>query len=136
MDPIGQRVADWLNALPGHERHAEPVRVRLGRTYYDGARFTDEHGRKVFYLVGERPAAHRRSKRVVWKMPGEPYEYYVGGYIGAKSASGPQYSRFHPFGATFNLFPWSVPSGEAIDQYEPAGRKYRRLYAGLYPAEA
>ncbi len=27
-------------------------------------------------------------------------------------------ARYHPFGVSFMMMPWSVPSGEKIDKYE------------------
>lgn len=59
-------------------------------------------------------------------------DWYLGGYYSAAAVRSPEHKQvtsYHPFGATFMLMPWRVPSGEPIDYGEP--RRYAREYLTL-----
>ena len=121
----------WLRDMCGCF-DVEPVRVRIGRTTYEGARYKQKRvtsrgsrawlsGERTYvaeaiYLLGSTPAVYRRSRRVVFTGV-DAREWYVTGWATAQIAADPKVARFHPFGEWFGIAPWDF-EGERIDQHE------------------
>jgi len=119
-----------------------PVAVAIGRTRYQGAfyrqivavapgcRAYDEgqrsHVVEALYLVGPLPAAYRRTRRTVFRLPGDGRDWYVAGYYPVD-----QPNEYHPLGRMLQLRPWTDPSGRAIDAWSE--RPYPRVEAGVTP---
>jgi hypothetical protein len=128
---LSKRVADYLAGLPGVQE-VRPIRLAIGRQRYHGAWYRqarDHNGtpyqQEACYLVGGLPAAYRRSTRVAFILPNSAADWYVACYMPADRAADPKFAAYHPFGATFQLMPWTA--AEPIDKYEPRPR--RRIVA-------
>ena len=114
--------AEYLRTIPTVSE-ARPVKVTIGRETFEGAfyRETLAHNGEPYtteklYLVGTFPASYRRRRKTSYCFPGDEREWYVACY--SPEVIKPEFAAFHPFGKTFILAPWDVPSGEAIDKYE------------------
>lgn len=119
-----QQVADYLNGLP--RTQAAPVVVRIGKTKYVGALYTQERdtpegcrayreGQRIYYqralyLVGDLPSSYLRSSHTayVWSddrmAEGARWysarRWYVAGWYDLDA-----HSEYHPFGHMFQLMP-------------------------------
>lgn len=114
------------------------VSVRIGKREWQGARYTtlgkytsdmqacthgdkkpgDTYTTESVYCIGKRPMFKRHT---CFPNAQDGVEWYVAGYCD-NVPKGKE--EFTPFGVSFILAPWSVPSGEAIDAHEP--NKYNR----------
>jgi hypothetical protein len=124
-----QTVSQYLNGLP--RTTAAPVLVKIGRTEYVGAIYSQERdtleGSRAFeagertyvqhgiYLLGDLPASYRRSTRTAYDLDGN--RYYVAGYFPQDEPN-----DFHPFGRMFQLFPdeHGVTTNPETDEPYPA----------------
>ncbi len=138
-------VAEWLHGLEG-VFDAVPLSVQIGKAIYPAARYQQrltapenseawrrggrEYVREMIYCVGARPAAYVKSGNTCFRFIGDDRDWYIAGYVLKDVASDPRYAEFHPFGEAFQLAPWSVPDGTAIDHYEP--RPYARVGASFF----
>ena|SRR6185503_6606032 len=109
--------------------NVRPAKCTIGREIFEGAYYTDRHGCSVFYMLGDTPKSYRRRRKTVYNF-GNCEDWYVACYwnkdCNQKTAfKDKDFSEFHPFGANWQLRAWSVPSGEAIDQYDE--HKYTRI---------
>lgn len=117
-------VAKWLRGLGC--KNVLPVCVTIKGKDYQGARYVQQNSVRVF-LVGKLPAAWLRSQKTVFRFNWDKRDWYVGTYV--TDAALKSHSGMHPFGYTFILFPWDVPSGETIDKYEH--KPYTRIPAKI-----
>lgn len=124
-------VYEWLRDNTS-VRLVAPVAVKLGRETYHGASYFEPAPRTeaVLYLLGNVPAAYKRSRRVCWQFDGDERDWYLAAFADAAIAA--DLPEFHPFGAWFQLRQWPtvLPGGEraeTIDAYQQA--PYRRLRA-------
>lgn len=103
----------------------QPVIVRIGRDAWHGARFKQDilHStREGIYVLGYAPKSYWRSSRVKFTLEGDTRTWFIASYFPAGQRHGDNDSNeFHPFGAMFQLQPWS--HDEAIDRFEE--RPYR-----------
>ena len=136
-----ETISTWLSTLPGvHDAIPGTVRidgetfpaVRYKRTtarttailpgcpaYDRGERETT---REVLYCVGMRPKRMRQKyqfgseyvSKHVYTLPGDARDWYLCCY---GEDIKPEHSASHPFGPSFMLSPWEVPSGEKIDAW-------------------
>lgn len=115
---------DWFISLGDHISDVRDVRVAIGRAIYDGVSYRDANfaNEPRLYLLGDLPAAYKRSTHTAFVIAGA--DWYVACYMPAERIT-PEFAPFHPFGPHFMLCRWQVPSGEAIDAYEP--RPYTRV---------
>lgn len=108
------KLTEWLAAFD-HTSDVSEISVTIKGTTYVGARYTQNDSVRL-YLLGALPACYRRSTRTAFVIDGEDWYiacYMEGGKIAADNA------QYHPHGEHFMLCKWSVPSGDAIDRYEP-----------------
>ena len=125
--------------------NVRPVRVTIGTQTWAGAEASRvveitpgcrawTEGRRhdvarLVYVAGTLPKGYLRSTHVAYTRAGDPCEWYLASYYPAieRHRQGPlspdASSEYHPFGASFMLFPWDVDG--KIDQYER--RPYERL---------
>lgn len=122
-----------------------PCHVTIGRQAYPAARYTEhlmtpentpawhrgerEYDREAIYCVGPLPASKIRGN-VVYRIKGEPDEWYISCYFGdvkARKQDVADKTDVHPFGNMFMLSPWRAHSGEKIDAYDRV--PYRRVRA-------
>ena len=119
MTTQARQVATYLESLGDHIHSVRPVSVTIGKVTYQGAEYGQTHfpeGLRIF-LVGELPKCYaRRPNGTCFKFQDDSHDWYICCYADDKAVR--EKSEFHPFGRTFILSPWSVPSGEAIDRYE------------------
>ncbi len=112
QDYSALEVSGYLNTLP--RTSAAPVLVRIGRTEYPGAFYTQERdvtpgcrayaeGKRTYshtmlYLVGDLPAASN-GRNVAYRFEGSSRRWYLAGWF--------QDGRndYHPFGRMFQLAP-------------------------------
>ncbi len=134
------QIGDWLAGLGG-VFDVVPMTVQIGKTCYPAARYQQtckvpensqawlrgerEYVRDMIYCVGARPACYRRSDKTCFRFIGDSRDWYIASYVLDDVASNPQYSEYHPFGEAFQLAPWAVMDGTAIDHYEP--KPYARV---------
>lgn len=140
-----KQIADWLLSLrgtlsavpvtvtidgqsfPGAEYHQERPITPGCRAYDEGKRMSHIH---AVYVAGVRPKRVKaRGKwdgdsypsKYYWRREGDTRDWYVAGYCDSVPEGKGEYN---PFGPSFLLHPWEVPSGEAIDYYQDvkAGR--------------
>jgi hypothetical protein len=109
-----QDVADFLNARD--RTSASPVTVRIGRTTYVGASYSQtrdvdpgcrayEDGERTYvqsgyYLLGALPASWLRRKSTLY-VTSDDSGWFVGGWFGQDGET----NDWHPFGRMFQLFP-------------------------------
>lgn len=109
---VANRVTDWLETLEGTV--ASPVVVKIGRTIYSGASFSQrrqpdpgtaayQSGERYYnhggmYLLGELPYAYRRKSTTAFKTPIGRFPWYVAGWYDLKVPN-----EWHPFGQMFLL---------------------------------
>lgn len=142
-----------FEALGAHfAKHAHVISVQtgqitIGRQTYPAARYVEncetpqgtpayargERGytREMIYCVGMLPSAKLRGNLAL-TIAGDTRDWYVAAYYGDVSSRKQEVkvpNEFHPFGNSFMLAPWSVPSGGSIDEY--ARVPYRRMRAIL-----
>lgn len=112
-------------------RDVRPCEVRIGRTVYEGFRYTvppEWEGSRVgehrFYLLSDAiPASHGRA---VYRIEGDNADWYFGGYVTPESARDERYASFHPLGAHFLLMRWDHEHlGERVDRFREV--PYRRM---------
>lgn len=112
--PTATDVAAYLNSLD--RTSAAPVVVRIGRTEYVGATYTQERdtpqgcraydaGERTYYqhglyLVGSLPASYVRSSHTAYRYPNGARRWYVAGWYDHDEPN-----DYHPFGRMFQLFP-------------------------------
>lgn len=127
----------WLEKNGCYE--VEPVRVKIGRLTYEGARYKQDRtapagsraaleGRadytaEALYLLGPLPAAYQRTSRVCFTGVDER-EWYVSGWVSPSAARDPLTRDYHFDGnQAVMLAPWFLD--EKIDQHEET--PYRRV---------
>ena len=136
-----KQVSDWLAALSG-VFESTPLTVQIGKTSFPAARYKQrlsilenspawlrgerEYVREMIYCVGERPACYRRSSKTCFRFIGDSRDWYLASYV-PRDANDSRFSEYHPFGEGFQLAPWNVPDGTAIDHHEP--KPYARVGA-------
>jgi len=135
-------VANWLKGLP-HIHGVEPCTVIIGDVKYPAARYRSttkldpstrayQEGKRtatstMIYCVGMLPKAYCQSTHKAFTGI-DQYEWYVACYSGVLSKHNQAKqlaSEYHPWGNSFQLSPWDVPDGQAIDHYERV--PYKRL---------
>jgi len=111
-------VADFLRAQD--RTSASSVRVKIGRTTYNGAEYCQvrdtprecrayAEGERTyvvsgFYLLGTLPASFVRDGRTTYVEAPESTRYYIAGWYGQDGAE----NEFHPLGKMFLLFSGDV----------------------------
>jgi len=107
------KVSEWLLSL-GHDNVSD-IEVTIRNEKYIGARYTSKHhgDYEFLYLLGTLPKCYIRQRKTVFRFDYDSRDWYVACYWQQD-----QLSRFHPFGKTFMISPWSVPDRTRIDQYE------------------
>lgn len=133
------KLTSWLVGLPNVANVVE-VTLRIGKETYQGARYHDmrktddgtPYTLEMVYLLGDLPSCYRRSSRTVFTnvQPCDSREWYVVGWHDGGQRIWDAYTTPKPpFGVYFMLSPWSLPSGEKIDEMEVRGGKkpYRRV---------
>jgi len=133
---VSANVVAYLASL-GHLSNIKPVSVTISGVTYEGAEYDrtntytaemdgvrrgqfkagDTYTDHAIYLVGALPAYRLRSNKTCFTFEGDARDWYIASYMKAENLS-PQNAEFHPFGVTFMLMPWDLPSGEKIDHYE------------------
>lgn len=128
-------IVNYLSLLPS-VLSVEPCRVTIKGISYNAARYKEllpvsegtqayrrgerEYMRETIYIVGALPAV-KRNGNCVFRLAGDPHDWYVAGYYPAYKNRQPQPAgqpnQYHPFGAMFLLSPWDVKDS-TIDQYE------------------
>jgi hypothetical protein len=131
-------VADWLR---GRERvrDVRACRVTIGKKSWEGAYYVrichwhtgqdavargehkdgEEYLELAFYVSGIVPD-HKHTC-----YPYEGKDWYIGSYSEPKIPIKPEHEEYHPFGHSFQIFPWNVPDGTKIDTYER--HRYKRI---------
>ena len=108
---------------------------RLKREMFYGAAYdtvyNDGPAEPALYLVGARPRARLRSDRVCFRPLGTEDDWHIAlfhdpdHFVQNGYPMLPNIAEHQPFGRTFTLKPWKVPSGEAIDAH--ARTPYKRM---------
>ncbi len=110
---LSKRVAQWLEGI-SDVSEVRPVTLTIGRQVYHGARYIQRDS-EGFYLVGTLPASYLRRKHTVYRFADDPRDWYIGCYWDGRPGQFPltkaQLKKYHPFGVSFNLFPWDSPLG-------------------------
>lgn len=119
-------IVSYLKTLGSYD-DAQPVTVKIGRTTYPAARYTD-NGQPRIYVAGLVPRHYLRSSRVAFIVPGDNLDWYVASYY----LNAAPHGKFHPFGPAFYLALWNTPDGLRIDHHE--SRPYRRQHIQINPA--
>lgn len=102
--------------------------LSIDGSHYPAARYENQNGRPMIFAVGALPKSYVRRRATAYRFGESTCDWYVACYAPSNLSSRrrfrPQLSsndspsrEFHPFGATFQIAPWDVPSGEAIDKY-------------------
>ncbi len=80
---------------------------------------------EAIYVKGGLPKAWLKRRKTCFTIEGDKREWYIASYYPDYKAGKqlpfnpePQFAEHHPYGPTFILCPWDVPSGEKIDSYE------------------
>lgn len=144
-------IARYLSGLRG-VTHTRPVWVEIDgkrfpacfytqtspvtpgcRAYAEGQR---EHTETRLYVAGERTKEMRKQKRImpgdycqanVYRMPDDVRDWFTVCHCDQDLRNEPAFAPYHPFGLSFILRSWEVPSGEAIDHYEDKKRTRRAI---------
>lgn len=117
--------AEWPGAT-----EIRACEVRIGRTTYEGFRYTvpegfgstdgtpqPSWGEHRFYLLADRLPAS--SNRAVYRMAGDDADWYFGGYVTRETAESEEFGQYHPLGAHFLLMRWNHHRlGGRIDAYD------------------
>ena len=99
------------------------VPIHPGCPAYD--RGEREHEKHALYVVGKRPAKVKaRGKfdgdsyppKFYFRRDADERDWYCACYHDGPIE--PEFAQYHPFGPSFMLMPWTVPSGEAPDYYQ------------------
>ena len=140
-------VVQWLEANKCYDVRA--VTVKIGAETFSGASYRQDctppqgarnvavYTQEAIYLVGKLPKVYVRNRhKVAFTIAGGNREWYVASYMpedkGGKQADliPSEFAEFHPFGASFQLMPWSVDG--KVDDGEP--RLYTRVAITVTPA--
>ena len=120
-------LTDWL-VKDCKAFDVRPLRLTIGRATYEAAAYkrtvTPPAGAhnpapyvdEAIYVIGRLPSAYRRRKNTTFRFEGDARDWFVACYM-SKDRLAPEFAPFHPFGETFILAPWEVPSGDPIDKY-------------------
>ena len=137
------KLAEWLRSVNSYD--CVPCTVLLGNESFVGCSYKQDrqplpgapsqepYTMEAIYCLGTAPKAHRRENRC-YRRSDDSREWYLAAHLdslGYQRLTDGQKSQFHPFGPTFILSPWKVPSGEKIDAYER--KPYRRIDMAVIP---
>jgi len=133
----------WLEQCGAHD--VRPCTVTIGKATYHGAHYretldiprnTPAHARgerkyttEKLYLLGDLPAAYKRSSKTCFRFIGDSRDWYVACHSTPEVVNDDRFKPYHPLGVSVMLCPWAVPDGLAIDHYEP--KPYARVGATI-----
>jgi len=117
-------VVEWLEGFDTTSNVA-PVTLTIGKATWQGAVYT-EAGRVSYYLIGDRPASHRRA-RVCYRLPDDERDWFIACYIDDFTNLTESQNTYHPFGNNWVMKCWDCDG--SIDEY--AEKPYKRMKATL-----
>lgn len=113
----------YLQSCPGTS-NVHAIRVKIGRTTYDGASYVQD-GRRRLYLLGDKPPSSI-GRNVAYRFDADLCDWYVAAYMPRENLT-PENAQYHPCGPNFLLMPWDAPG--TIDAH--ARVPYRRMRATM-----
>src|SRR5271166_6187115 len=99
------KLTEWLKSIDGI-KDVKPTKVIIHNTSYEAAQY-NQHGDERLYCIGKLPACYIRSTHTVFLFPNDHRDWYVASFITARHIT-EAVARFHPFGETFILIPWTA----------------------------
>jgi len=118
--------AEWLDQLE-HIDGALPITMSAMTRSWEGAvyKMTGDGERPCIYMVGKMPT---NAVNLCFRFPDDDRDWFVGTYFQEElSTLEPHQLKYHPFGKTWTLHPWTHE--EDLDHHQD--RKCKRIEARI-----